>query len=167
MIDFSHSSAQPKLWRRSTGHMDLLKPSSTLLEARSRLAASLRLTTTAAISRDAARKIRQALSRSPKARSQVATVLRGLRLLQLPKPSSRLQSSIQPLRLPLHAKLHAMLRLGDLEGTRLSLQNMMKDGYRVISHQLQSPSQHLPTAPTRTRTAYTSSGTSRGGSHQK
>ena len=112
--------------------MDLLKPSSTLLEARSRLAASLRLTTPAAISRDAARKTRQALSTlSPKARAQVATVLRGLRLLQLPKPSSQLQSPIQPLRLPLHAKLHAMLRLGDLEGTSLSLQNMMKDGYHV------------------------------------
>ena len=112
--------------------MDLLKPSSTLLEARSRLAASLRLTTPAAISRDAAHKIRQALStRSPKARAQVASILRGLRLLQLPKLSSQLQSPIQPLRLPLHAKLHAMLRLGDLEGIRLSLQKMMKDGYCV------------------------------------
>jgi len=79
------------------------------------------------LSRDSARRIREALhADSPDSRRKVGQILQNIRT-QPPIPDS----SFQPLRLPMHATTHALLRLGDLQGARRMLQTMMEQDYRV------------------------------------
>ena len=79
------------------------------------------------LSRDSARRIREALhADSPDSRRKVGQILQNIRT-QPPIPDS----SFQPLRLPMHATTHGLLRLGDLQGARRMLQTMMEQDYRV------------------------------------